>query len=194
MAGTIKTHVQLGDSTTATNNFLISSQSADGTMKIARGNDGATTQDILTVNASGVVTLPNNIIPAFSAYQSTAQSLAQAVFTKLQFQSKEFDTANAFDAVTNFRFTPLVSGYYQVSGAFQVVTAQTICQLYIYKNGAAFKIGVNGQAGGGNVSALVFLNGITDYVELFGYQSAAAQNTNASISQTYFQAILIRAA
>lgn len=55
MAGTLKTDsVQLGDSLTATNNFVLKTN-ADGTAKLARGNVGATTQDILTVDADGRV-------------------------------------------------------------------------------------------------------------------------------------------
>ena len=44
---------QLGLSGTAANNFTLDASAADGTMKLARGNAGATTQDILTVDASG---------------------------------------------------------------------------------------------------------------------------------------------
>ena len=53
--------VQIGQSATATNNFTLSVPSSpDGTIKLARGNSGATTQDILTINSSGVVSFPNN--------------------------------------------------------------------------------------------------------------------------------------
>jgi len=49
--------VQIGQSTTGTNNFTLSVPSSpDGTIKLARGNSGATTADVLTVNASGVIT------------------------------------------------------------------------------------------------------------------------------------------
>lgn len=44
--------IQLGQNGTATQNFTFK-QGSDGTMTIARGNAGATTQDILTVDASG---------------------------------------------------------------------------------------------------------------------------------------------
>lgn len=44
---------QLGLSGTATNNFTLDASAADGTMKLARGNAGATTQDIMTVDANG---------------------------------------------------------------------------------------------------------------------------------------------
>lgn len=49
--------VQIGQSATATNNFTLSvPASPDGTIKLARGNSGATTADVLTVNASGAIT------------------------------------------------------------------------------------------------------------------------------------------
>ena len=133
-------------------------------------------------------------IPAFSAYQTVAQSLATSVLTKLQFQTKEFDTSTAYDAVTNVRFLPLVAGYYQVNGAFAVATVTATMTLIIFKNGASFKTGSNGAtSGGGTVNALVFFNGTTDFVELFASQSAAAQNTVATATSTYFQAVLVKA-
>ena len=53
---------QLGLSSTATQNFTLTAEAADGTMKLARGNSGATTQDILTVDASGVVTAAQGLV------------------------------------------------------------------------------------------------------------------------------------
>lgn len=62
MAGSIKTNsVQLGDSATATQNFVWQTN-VDGTAKLARGNAGATTQDILTVDAAGKVAFPQNTV------------------------------------------------------------------------------------------------------------------------------------
>jgi len=49
--------IQIGQSGTATNNFTLAVPSSpDGTIKLARGNSGATTADVLTVNASGEIT------------------------------------------------------------------------------------------------------------------------------------------
>lgn len=56
---TLKTNkAQFGQSGTATQNFTITAEAANGTMKLARGNAGDTTQDILTVDAAGKVTFP----------------------------------------------------------------------------------------------------------------------------------------
>jgi hypothetical protein len=49
--------VQIGQSTTGTNNFTLSVPSSpDGTIKLARGNSGATTADILSVSSTGAIT------------------------------------------------------------------------------------------------------------------------------------------
>ena len=53
--------VQLGDSATATQNFTLTAAAADGTMKLARGNAGATTQDVLTVDANGKPSFPQGL-------------------------------------------------------------------------------------------------------------------------------------
>ena len=53
---------QLGLSNTPANNFTITAEADNGTLKLARGNAGATTQDILTVDAAGYLkpgVLPN---------------------------------------------------------------------------------------------------------------------------------------
>lgn len=56
---TVKTpKVQVGISSDANKNFVIDASQADNTLKISRGNAGATTQDVLTVSASGNVLFP----------------------------------------------------------------------------------------------------------------------------------------
>ena len=44
---------QLGLSVTPANNFTLDASANNGTLKLARGNAGNTTQDILTVDANG---------------------------------------------------------------------------------------------------------------------------------------------
>jgi len=54
--------VQVGQSPTATYNFTLAVPSSpDGTIKLARGNSGATTQDVLTVSNIGVVSFPQGL-------------------------------------------------------------------------------------------------------------------------------------
>lgn len=64
MSGKLKIDVlQLGDSITATQNFVLKTN-ADGTAVLARGNDGATSQDILSIDASGRIVL--GAVPAYA--------------------------------------------------------------------------------------------------------------------------------
>ena len=88
-----------------------------GDTGIDKVKDGSITQADLAANVAGAG-------PAFSVYQSVAQSVPNNAPTKLQFDVKERDTANAFSAgvktsntdATN-RFTAPVAGYFQFTWA-----------------------------------------------------------------------------
>jgi hypothetical protein len=55
--------VQIGQSPTATQNFTLAVPSSpNGTIKLARGNSGATTQDVISVNASGNIVINNDTL------------------------------------------------------------------------------------------------------------------------------------
>lgn len=165
----------------------------------------------IAINGSGTITgisaggLPDAVItqpelaagvagtgPAFSAYQSTLQSLSGSAYTKVQFQTEIFDTNSNFDNATNYRFTPTVAGYYIVTGQIYSVNGATSYQAAIYKNGTAI------QYGGytlqiSNTTGLVYLNGSTDYVEFYAFASLTG-NSSTGQTNTYFQASLVRAA
>ena len=74
--------VQIGQSPTATQNFTLAVPSSpDGTIKLARGNSGATTQDVLNVSNAGVVSFPQGLgnissSTAIATGSTTARSLA----------------------------------------------------------------------------------------------------------------------
>ena len=138
--------------------------------------------------------------PAFSAFQSTLQSISTANWTKVQLQTEEFDTANCFDNATNYRFTPNVSGYYQVNGSVNIAGStgnNYICGLY--KNGSIARHGNQISVNPANntqpiLSTIIYLNGTTDYIELYAYQaSGGTVNTLNGSPYTYFQAFLARA-
>ena len=180
---------------------LIPSASAtgSGTMTLA-GPSTNSNQTVTIPDATGTMMDSGNM-PAFSAYASGNQSISNATFTKLQFNTEEFDTANCFDNATNYRFTPNVAGYYQVNGAvlFGAITSANSF-IGIYKNGSRVKDGSGSSTVASysymSVSALIYLNGSTDYVELYCYQSSgSAQNTQVSSpANPYFQAAMIRGA
>ena len=151
---------------------------------------------VLTLPAVSGTVMVNG--PAFSAYQSTTQSIAGTA-VKILFQTEEFDTNSNYDTATS-RFTPTVAGYYQVSGGFLVGSVSTMALIVVYKNGALYKYGgvtaVNSGASSSPlaaVSCLVYCNGTTDYVEIWG-TSTVTGNSNPAIATTYFQAAMMRGA
>jgi len=83
-------HVQVGDSATAARNFTLSVPiPPDGTMKLARGNAGATTQDIMLVDAAGVVTFPENPPPPTPSFLESAEVFPNAAIATISNVSKD---------------------------------------------------------------------------------------------------------
>jgi len=154
-------------------------------------------------NATGTVMVSGNQ-PAFSAVKLTNQSISNSTFTKIAFTGETFDTANAFDSTTNYRFTPQVAGYYQLNALGQFDgTAVTRVILSFYKTGSLYYIGADFSSTIPpriGTSCIMYLNGSTDYAEMYGYITASAGNIiNAStsvnvIDATAFQGCLIRTA
>jgi hypothetical protein len=154
----------------------------------------------LTVPAqAGTVAIKET--PAFSAYLTLSQSVANNTVTKITINTEEFDTNSNYDT-SNYRFTPTVAGYYQVNG---LVTFTTLSSGYygivrLFKNGSEVKYGVNTPSATNaytrsNISVLVYLNGSTDYIELYCYQNSGSSNPLATGSvDSYFQASMVRAA
>ena len=121
--------------------------------------------------ASGTVMVSGNM-PAFSAYSNTTQTLTGGVYTKIALNTERFDTNNNFDSTTNYRFTPTVAGYYQINYEVYGTTSNTMTSFVgaLYKNGSAYEYGtINGNNLGQAYSSatLVYMNGSTDYLELY---------------------------
>jgi hypothetical protein len=150
--------------------------------------------------ATGTVMVSGNM-PAFSAYLGTNQSVSSSTYTKIQCNTEEFDTNSSYDNATNYRFQPTIAGYYQINIRVDVGTSSiTACVAAIYKNGSAFKFGSSfGQSAtiiftAATASALVYLNGSTDYIEAYGYVTATTPVFYAGQNATYFQAAMVRSA
>jgi hypothetical protein len=175
---------------------------------------GATPTTALTISSSQVVTfaqapvLPSASIPqaalaanvagngpAFSAYANANQSITSSTNTKIQINTVEYDTAGAFDNTTNYRFRPLVAGYYQVNGEVYPNTTTSFAMVTIVKNGSNYKaVQTSGTSVGVSISAVVYLNGSTDYIELYGYLTGISPAIYGSSIYTWFQAAMIRSA
>jgi hypothetical protein len=149
-------------------------------------------------NAAGAVTVAVNTGPAFSAYRAGAnQALVTATTTKVQLNAEDFDTNNNFDSTTNYRFTPTVSGYYQISGSIGFTGTNTRVIATIFKNGAEYFRGIDAAVNlsQATVSGLIYFNGSTDYIELYAYATFAGTSDIASGHvYTYLTGALVRGA
>ena len=160
------------------------------------GNGSGFTRTTLTAgsgisvtNGSGSITVANtqNTAPLIRVYSSGNTSCAQNVATKIALNNAQYDTNSNFNTST-YRFTPTVGGYYQVNAvvAFLSYTASYVT-LAIYKNGSAYSgFGSSYYAGTGiasfTTSDIVYLNGSTDYMELYVTQGTAGSlNANNAI-------------
>lgn len=140
--------------------------------------------------------------PAFSAYAATNQSVSSGVATKVVFGTEDFDTNSNFASST---FTPTVAGYYQVNanlyGTYSTGYDGSL-RGYIYKNGSPVIIGQDSYISpnvsiiGVVVTGLVYLNGTTDYLEIYGvFNGTGIQYSATNTYQTSrFSASLVRSA
>lgn len=170
------------------NAILKGNASGTGSVTLESPNTNSD-RTIALPDADGTVMVSGNM-PAFSAYQSVQQTLSANTYTKINFQTEEFDTNSNFDN-SAMRFTPSIAGYYQLTGGINGASAN-ISQVVLYKNGSLFKYLQNGSAGGLWGTVLVYANGTTDYFELWGY-TGTGQSLNSSGSQlVYFQGAMVR--
>jgi hypothetical protein len=144
---------------------------------------------VLTTATAGV---PING-PAFSAYQSSAQTLTSGTSTKITFTTEVFDTNNNFASST---FTPTVAGYYQINCGISVGTTANVIVLWIYKNGSIIYKAVNTNSSTVSTvsgSGLVYCNGSTDYIEVYGL-FIVGQDMATGQAETYFNGAMVRSA
>lgn len=169
-----------------------------------------TTGTILTTASTAVVTqamLSTNVVgngPAFSAYLTGNQTISDNTLTKVTFNSEDFDTNNNFDSTTNYRFTPTVAGYYQV-GCYVVYRQSPIIDSFVIlrKNGSTVKTGTSITISSGanltnlnfGLNALIYMNGTTDYLEIYALSDGTGNLTVIDTSaSTYFHGFLARSA
>ena len=212
-AGTVTNGVYTTDTGSVTNTMLAGSianaKLANSTISgISLGSNLATLTigDGLTgtsYNGSTGVTIAVDKGPAFSAYPATSQTLSSSgTQSKILFGTEEFDTASCF---SSSRFTPNVAGYYQINSTVRFDgggPGTGECMIVIWKNGSEAKRGWN--SGGTSfandffsmsVSGLIYLNGSTDYVEIYAQQvSGGNRTTTAYANISFFQGFLARLA
>ena len=138
--------------------------------------------------------------PVFHVYQATNQSITLNINTKITLDTVLYDTFSYWSS-TNKRWTPLIAGYYQVSGCVGTQNGSTLgaqMYAYLYKNGTNF---INGSLAATNAGAnypystfsgIVYMNGLTDYLELYTF-STSTTTTYATQATTFLCGVLVSA-
>ena len=156
----------------------------------------------VTLTNNGTVTGIGGVnTPAFRAQLSSSQTITDATYTKVQFDTENFDTDGCYDNSTNYRFTPTVAGKYFVYAAVECYGGGTNSveevNPAIRKNGSNVTRSSFSQIGGGfhviasYFSATLEMNGSTDYVEVFAYCDSSGTPSIEADGRTYFGAYKI---
>jgi len=187
----------------STSSGLVVDSDLTGSLQLQTGGNPAISIDSSQVtNFAKQFQIGGVLPPAFSARPATStQSVSNNTWTKVTLGTEEFDTNNNF---ASSRFTPTVAGYYQLN-AFLFCTnsggSMTAIRCNIYKNGSdalwgSFISPVSVTDAIASVSGIVYLNGTTDYVELYGYIGGSSTSPvfAGATNYTQFNGIMVRAA
>jgi hypothetical protein len=145
---------------------------------------------IPVANATGVLPAANggtgvSISPLCVVTYTGTQNISNNTNTKMQLNSESIDNNNNYDNATNYRFTPTVAGTYLciVSVNYDNPTDLSLLTANIWKNGSLAPGGGSrtGASGTGpqitTTFAIVTMNGSTDYIEAYAYQSSGSTMT-----------------
>jgi hypothetical protein len=133
--------------------------------------------------------------------KSTAQAIANNTFTKVTLPGPATDPQSWWNAANN-RWIPTIPGYYEVSGmlSYFSLTANTLYEIFILKNGFTVANGLypsnvsSATFLSGTVNNVVYMNGTTDYLEMWTYQSSgAAQSIEGNPTRTNLTLSLVGA-
>ena len=163
---------------------------------ITIGASGDTTNVIGTLNKDGVAVTNT---PAFQAYLNANQgSISADTFTKVAFDTEEFDSDGNFDTSTS-RFTPTTAGKYLcyaiVGNSFSGGSPDDLRTRFyfngsqlanmretIFKDygGAGIALAITQQ-----VEAIITFNGSSDYLEVYARNDGTPQFNSDSIFGAY---------
>ena len=145
----------------------------NGTVTLGSSGDTFTVPSGVTVAGAMANT------PAFVAYKTSSQSVANTTFTKITFEAEQLDSNSAYDT-SNSRFTPGVAGYYFIGAVWRYDTGTDFddARFVLYRNGSAVvqSAVVNKDANGMTFSMMI-QSDADDYFEMYGRQDSGGSVT-----------------
>ena len=169
--------MQIGSTNTSTINIGVSGD----TVNIPSG--------VTIANAGTATGFGESNTPYFRAVRSANQTISNLTDTKVQYDTEDFDSDNAYDNSSNYRFTPQTAGkyYFKHNVLVNSFSGSTGAGYYIQpkikKNGAviqqfqAYDFRSGGKDMYAQCSIIVNMNGSSDYVEAWIVNSSADSNS-----------------
>jgi hypothetical protein len=156
--------------------YYTASAVADG-LSVAAANGDSTVQ---TVGFLEFYRLGSAQKHACHAYNSAVVSVATAagVVQKVTLPQTEYNDGSPWDA-TNSWFKPTRAGYYRINALVSAFTTQGNLITYLFKNGAPYRYGTidymqaTNYGASSSISVDVYMDGVSDYLELYARTSAA---------------------
>ena len=147
--------------------------------------------------------------PYFRVNLAASMSNSHNTFTKMTYTMVRSDVGGYFDNTTNYRYQPLIAGYYQFNAAQMDLSGIDVYdyELRFYMNGVIHstsrlrRTGVtNGDSYASviNVNDVIHMNGTTDYIEV--YARAISEDGSGTVilyghpndsANCYFSGVLI---
>ena len=184
--------MQIGSTNTATINLGVSGD----TINVPAG--------VTIANAGTATGFGGTMTPAFEAKLASDMNVTDNAQTKVTCGTEVYDTDNAYDNSSNYRFTPQTAGKYYVYGGVGSITDTSKLKesrAMIYKNGSRYRTSTSdprdnyGYHYNNYVAAVVDMNGSSDYVELYGLTNKEGGTdckiTKSHEDSTYFGAYRI---
>jgi len=162
--------------------------SGSSTLTIGDSN----TSTIALKSGATLTNFPDNT-PAFMATNDSTQSVSSGAWTELSnYDRVVFNTGSNYSAATN-RFTPTVAGKYFFYASVRLGNISAENYLSLNKNGATSGSNDNVQTlrnDGGSTysvqnSCIFDMNGSTDYVSVFVYQSSGFNQDYGDTDYSY---------
>ena len=178
-----------------------------GYVKLTAPDDSSTNPTVTLPTESGELALKSDIgegggsgggdytpTVAFRGELSATQTVENNTWVKINLDTATIDTDSA---LVDGKFQPSVAGYYQANGAVyqSCGPSSTLTVSQLHKNGEAIAQGNDCNSDvsrGSQVSDVVYLNGTTDYLELFGYvKTTGTAGIDSNDYRTYLSAVLV---
>ena len=152
---------------------------------------------IVLDGTNGVTTNSGTLISATTiGVGGATPSTSGAGITFPATQSASTD-ANTLDDYEEGTFTPTVAGYYQINAGLTFGSTVSYAQIFIYKNGSSYRYNYLQSSASNysvNISSIVYCNGTTDYIEIYGYVNATTPTFLGGSEATWFNGSMIRGA